>query len=111
MLSLSQYEIVLRDHFQFRKNLEQRDWAFVAHHVGERRRNGKESNVYLNGKLLERKRIQRGIRRYSGKGSANHKTRKSDDRPIRDNVLKRYSEIFRSTPFQTVQNFHQNAIS
>lgn len=66
--SLKDYETVFRDHFHFRKNLDQKDWESIAHRIEQRRRDGKASIVFLDDRLLAHKRVQRGTRKYNANG-------------------------------------------
>ncbi|KAF3015902.1 hypothetical protein E8E14_010410 [Neopestalotiopsis sp. 37M] len=60
---LIDYEVVLREHFGFRKNLKKEDWLAIGYHREQRRQKGKASNVYLQGLLIEKPRVDRAIRR------------------------------------------------
>lgn len=66
--SLKDYETVFRDHFHFRKNLDQKDWESIAHRIEQRKRDGKASIVFLDDRLLAHKRVQRGTRKYNANG-------------------------------------------
>lgn len=72
--SLKEYETVFRDHFHFRKNLDQKDWEYIAYRIEKRRSEGKSSVVHLDDKLISHKRVQRGTRKYSSNGKQKLKT-------------------------------------
>ncbi|KAF3012314.1 hypothetical protein E8E14_001690 [Neopestalotiopsis sp. 37M] len=74
---LKDYETVFRDHFHFRKNLEQKDWESIAYQIEERKRKGKASVVYMGNRLLTTKRVQRGTRKYSLNPNNKFKTNRS----------------------------------
>lgn len=62
-ISKSEYEKYLK-RWKFRKNLTKEEWTPVRHKVLARKREGKESDVYLEGVLMPAKRVKRGIGRY-----------------------------------------------
>ncbi|ETS87110.1 hypothetical protein PFICI_00938 [Pestalotiopsis fici W106-1] len=71
---LKDYETVFREHFHFRKNLEQKDWESIAYRIEERRKKGKASVVYLGNKALTNKKVQRGTRQFISTGNNQPKT-------------------------------------
>ena len=50
--------------WKFRKSLTKEEWAPIRHKVLARKREGKESDVYLEGVLMPAKKVKRGIGRY-----------------------------------------------
>ncbi|KAF7533593.1 hypothetical protein G7054_g6946 [Neopestalotiopsis clavispora] len=60
---MTDYETVLRKRFGFRKNLKKEDWLTIDHHREERLQKGKASDVYLDGLLKEKSRVDIAIRR------------------------------------------------
>lgn len=50
--------------WNFRKSLSKEEWKPVRHKVLARKREGKESDVYLEGVLMPAKKVKRGIGRY-----------------------------------------------
>jgi hypothetical protein len=62
-LSKSQYEKYFK-RWKFRKNLTKEEWTPVRHKVLARKREGKESDIYLEGVLMPAKKVKRGIGRY-----------------------------------------------
>jgi hypothetical protein len=61
--SKAQYEL----HFKkwgFRKNRTKDDWKIVAQKVGKRKREHKESEVYIDGNLIHSKKVKKAISRY-----------------------------------------------
>lgn len=50
--------------WKFRKSLTKEEWTPVRHKVLARKREGKESDVYLEGVLMPAKKVKRGIGRY-----------------------------------------------
>jgi hypothetical protein len=61
--SKSQYEKYFK-RWKFRKNLTKEEWTPVRQKVLARKREGKESDVYLEGVLMPAKKVKRGIGRY-----------------------------------------------
>ncbi|KAH7371173.1 ankyrin repeat-containing domain protein [Pyrenochaeta sp. MPI-SDFR-AT-0127] len=59
----SQYEKYFK-RWKFRKSLTKEEWTPVRHKVNARKREGKESDVYLEGVLMPAKKVKRGIGRY-----------------------------------------------
>ncbi|KAH8782231.1 ankyrin repeat-containing domain protein [Hyaloscypha sp. PMI_1271] len=59
----AQYEKKFKE-WGFQKNHTKDDWKIVGQKVGLRKRTAKESNVYLDGELMPRKRLQREISRH-----------------------------------------------
>jgi hypothetical protein len=59
----SQYE----RHFAkwgFRKNIAESDWIQIGRQIEERKRVGKDSDVYRNGVIIPRDKIRKSIARY-----------------------------------------------
>jgi hypothetical protein len=61
--SKSEYEKYIKL-WDFRKYLTKEEWTPIRHKVLARKREGKESEVYLGGVLMPAKRVKRGITRY-----------------------------------------------
>jgi hypothetical protein len=61
--SKSQYEKYFK-RWKFRKSLTKEEWTPIRHKVLARKREGKESDVYLEGVLMPAKKVKRGIGRY-----------------------------------------------
>jgi hypothetical protein len=61
--SKSEYEKYFKL-WDFRKYLTKEEWTPIRHKVLARKREGKESEVYLGGVLMPAKRVKRGIARY-----------------------------------------------
>ncbi|KAK8032621.1 ankyrin repeat-containing protein [Apiospora arundinis] len=59
------YEVVLRDELKLVKNLTKDDWHAIQHHIVKRSRGDKQSDVYLNGQLVNKKRVTKAMSRYS----------------------------------------------
>ncbi|KAH7095457.1 ankyrin repeat-containing domain protein [Paraphoma chrysanthemicola] len=59
----SQYEKYFK-RWKFRKSLSKKEWTPVRHKILARKREGKESDVYLEGVLMPAKKVKRGIGRY-----------------------------------------------
>lgn len=62
--SKAQYE----HHFKiwnFRKNLKSHEWIFVNHRFNKRKRNGKESDLYVNGVLVPKKKVKKETARHN----------------------------------------------
>lgn len=49
----------------FKKNSTDEDWKFIARKLQKRNLEGKESNTYINGKLVPRKKLKREVSRHS----------------------------------------------
>jgi hypothetical protein len=58
----AQYEKKFRE-WGFQKNRSKDDWKIVGQKVVQRKRTAKESNVYVDGELMPRKRLQKEISR------------------------------------------------
>lgn len=58
----AQYEKKIKE-WGFQKNHTKDDWKIIGQKVGLRKRTAKESNVYLDGELMPRKRLQKEISR------------------------------------------------
>ncbi|KAI0145000.1 hypothetical protein BJ166DRAFT_502899 [Pestalotiopsis sp. NC0098] len=67
VLPLNDYEIVLRDRFQFRKNVRSSDWASIGHRIEKRKLAGKASNVYLCGRLMPSRKTKKEVSRHGPK--------------------------------------------
>ncbi|OQU94322.1 Ankyrin repeat-containing protein [Cladophialophora immunda] len=66
MLSLrskAQFELHF-DRWNFRKNLTKEEWRSVTHKIQKRKRDHKESEVYMNGLLMNPKKVQKAMSRY-----------------------------------------------
>ncbi|KAK6848783.1 hypothetical protein PG995_012616 [Apiospora arundinis] len=59
------YEVVLRDELKLVKNLTKDDWHAIQHHIVKRSRGAKQSDVYLNGQLVNKKRVTKAMSRYN----------------------------------------------
>jgi hypothetical protein len=74
--SKAQYERQFRK-WKFRKNRKDPEWKFVHHRVEKRKRGGKESDVYIDGVLIAKKKICQETSRHNhptyGQGSIRHK--------------------------------------
>jgi hypothetical protein len=58
----AQYEKKFRE-WGFKKNHTKDDWKIVGQKIGKRKRTGKESAVYLDSELMQRKKVQKEISR------------------------------------------------
>jgi hypothetical protein len=58
----AQYEKKFKE-WGFQKNRTKDDWKAVSQKVGLRKRTAKESNVYIDGELMPRKKLQKEISR------------------------------------------------
>ena len=58
----AQYEKKFKE-WGFGKNCTKDDWKIVGQKVGLRKRTAKESNVYHDGELMPRKRLQKEVSR------------------------------------------------
>jgi len=56
--SKAQYERQFKI-WKFRKNLKSHEWIFVHYRFNKRERNGKESELYVDGVLVPKKRLKR----------------------------------------------------
>jgi hypothetical protein len=61
--SKAQYELHFKK-WEFRKNRTKDDWRIVAQKIGKRKREHKESEVYIDGNLIETKKVRKAISRY-----------------------------------------------
>jgi hypothetical protein len=50
--------------WNFKKNSTNDKWKFVARHLEKRKLDGKESETYINGKLIPRKKVKKEVSRY-----------------------------------------------
>lgn len=57
-ISKSQYEDRFRK-WGFRKNLKGAEWGVIRHHVSKRKREGKDSNLYVDGILVPAKKVRK----------------------------------------------------
>jgi hypothetical protein len=48
-----------------RKNLKTSEWKYVAHRVQKRKRDGRESDVYINETRLPPKKVKKEVSRHS----------------------------------------------
>ena len=48
-----------------RKYQKQDDWKSISRIIAERKKAGKESDVYINGQFIPNSRVQKQIRRYT----------------------------------------------
>jgi hypothetical protein len=58
LVSKSQYERQFKK-WHFRKNLKNAEWNAVNVHLSKRKRDGKESDLYVDGILVPRKKVQK----------------------------------------------------
>lgn len=87
--SKAQYERQFNK-WKFRKNRKHPEWKFVHHRIAKRKRNGKESNLYIGGVLIPTKKIHKETSRHNfptiheryGQGNISH------DFMIQSRVLK-----------------------
>src|SRR2546423_10715695 len=49
--------------WQFRKNLKDEEWEYIRHQSLKRKRDGKESKVLVDGRLISTKRIKKEMSR------------------------------------------------
>ena len=63
-MSKSQYERHFKK-WKFRKNLKSEEWKAVHHHVSKRKRNDKESDVYIDDILVPREKVRKETSRNS----------------------------------------------
>lgn len=49
----------------FKKNSTDEKWKYVAHKLQKRDLEGKESDIYVNGKLVTRKKVKKEVSRHS----------------------------------------------
>ncbi|KAK7957903.1 hypothetical protein PG988_012751 [Apiospora saccharicola] len=61
--NVSTYEVVLREHFKFRKKLEAGQWLLVGQILDRHRQNGLECVVQLSGMPLDSRLVSKNIRR------------------------------------------------
>ena len=61
--SKSQYERAFKV-WNFRKNLTKEQWAVVSHKLNKRKRDEKDSEVLVDGILLEEKKLRKETKRY-----------------------------------------------
>jgi hypothetical protein len=59
----SQYELQFKK-WQFRKNRTAEEWKIIAHKLTERKKEHKESEVVLNGNLINPKKLKKETLRY-----------------------------------------------
>ena len=63
--SLKVYERILRDDLKLRKNLTSQEWAAIRSHLAKRKRDGKQaSQILLDGRVVNPKRVKKEVRRY-----------------------------------------------
>jgi hypothetical protein len=58
----AQYEKRFKE-WGFKKNHTKEDWKIMGHKVGKRKRAAKESDVYIDGEMMPRKKLQKEISR------------------------------------------------
>ncbi|KAK8060723.1 hypothetical protein PG996_010653 [Apiospora saccharicola] len=61
--NVSTYEVILREHFMFRKKLEAGQWLLVGQILDRHRQNGLECVVQLSGMSLDSRLVSKNIRR------------------------------------------------
>jgi hypothetical protein len=69
-ISKAQYELRFKK-WKFRKNRPKEDWMVVARKIEKREREHKESEVYIDGKLIEPKKVKKTILRYGSAPAIN----------------------------------------
>ncbi|RFU25811.1 hypothetical protein B7463_g10515, partial [Scytalidium lignicola] len=47
------------------KNSTNESWKYIAQKLNKRKRDGKDSEIYINGKLIPRKKINKEVSRYT----------------------------------------------
>jgi len=62
------------------KNVKADEWAVISSQVKKRALEGKESDVYFNGRLLDAKRVKRELIRYDKKDTAQDGSQSSGGR-------------------------------
>jgi hypothetical protein len=60
--SKAQYERQFKK-WNFRKNLKQDEWKFIARKVAKRRLDAKETDLYINGVLIPQRKVEKEILR------------------------------------------------
>jgi len=65
----SQYELQFKK-WQFRKNRTAEEWKIVAHKLTERKKEHKDSEVVLNGNLINPKKLRKETLRYGSLSAA-----------------------------------------
>jgi hypothetical protein len=63
LISKAQYELRFKQ-WEFRKNRRKDDWVIVARKIEKRKREHKESEVYIDGNLIEPKKVKKTTLRY-----------------------------------------------
>jgi len=53
------------DQWGFKKNSTDGNWKYIAHKLQKRNLEGKESDTYVNGKLVPRKKVKKEVSRHS----------------------------------------------
>ncbi|KAI0481840.1 hypothetical protein F4859DRAFT_529609 [Xylaria cf. heliscus] len=85
--TLTEYETILRDRYNFRKNLKASDWHSIGYHVEKRRLQGKSSHVYLGSVLQKPKKVEKEIRRYNRRSALQVRIRNNCMLPpLRQNI-------------------------
>jgi hypothetical protein len=77
--SKAQYERQFKK-WKFRKHRKHLEWKFVHHRIEKRKRGGKESNLYIGGVLIPKKKIRKETSRHNfptlqeryGQGNISH---------------------------------------
>src|ERR1700744_4396041 len=59
----AEFERVVRDVLQIRKNLQKTDWPIIDYHISKRKRTGEDPDVYFNGRVIPRKKVRKEINR------------------------------------------------
>jgi len=70
LISKAQYELRFKK-WQFRKYRSKDDWIVVARKIGKRKREHKESEVYIDGKLIQPKKVKKTTLRYGSTPAVN----------------------------------------
>lgn len=70
--SKSQFELHFKK-WNFRKNLTSEEWSAVAHKIAKRKRDDKESEVYIDGLPMKLKKVKKAISRYRRTSSSQGK--------------------------------------
>jgi hypothetical protein len=70
LISKAQYELRFRK-WNFRKNRPKDDWMIVARKIEKRKREHKENEVYIDGKLIEPKKVKKTTLRYGSAPAIN----------------------------------------
>lgn len=63
ILRLHDYEVALRELLKLRKNLKKQHWYSIGIHMSNRKRQGKESQVWWNNSLLSTQKVRKDVSR------------------------------------------------